>query len=159
MQINRATDYAVRVMIHLAMIPVAARVNGPALAFAIEAPESFISKVLQKLVQAGLIRSHRGTRGGFQLARKATDISLLEVVEAIEGPTQLNLCVPNGENCSHKDWCAAHPVWLEAQNALVRVLGASTIESLARTSASNLARLHHVAPMKIAALRKNKSGA
>ena len=93
MQINRATDYAVRVTIHLATISASARVPGPVLARAIGAPGSFVSKVLQQLVQAGLVSSQRGMRGGFQLARRAADMSLLEVVEAIEGPTQLNLCL------------------------------------------------------------------
>lgn len=78
MQITRATDYAVRVTIHLATTPASARVHGPALARAIDAPESFVSKVLQQLVQAGLITSQRGMRGGFQLAQRAADISLLE---------------------------------------------------------------------------------
>ena len=148
MQITRATDYAVRVTIHLAMTPVSARVHGPALARAIDAPESFVSKVLQQLVQAGLVTSQRGMRGGFQLARRAADISLLEVVEAIEGRTKINLCVPQGPNCSRKDWCGAHPVWMEAQEALVKVLAKASIAQLARDSISNLAKLHHVLPAK-----------
>jgi len=146
MQINRATDYAVRVTIHLAMIPAPARVAGPVLARAIGAPESFVSKVLQKLVQAGLVASERGMRGGFELARRAEDISLLEVVEAIEGPTQLNLCLPPQSNCDRKDWCGAHLVWAEAQAALVKVLGAASIAQLARASKSSLAKLHRVLP-------------
>jgi Rrf2 family protein len=148
MQITRATDYAVRVTIHLATVPVSARVHGPALARAIDAPESFVSKVLQQLVQAGLASSQRGRRGGFQLARPAADISLLDVVEAIEGPTQINLCVAQGPNCSRKEWCGAHPVWLEAQEALVNVLAKASIAQLARDSLSNLAKLHHVLPVK-----------
>jgi Rrf2 family protein len=144
MQITRATDYAVRATIHLATIPVLVRVPGPDLARAIGAPESFVSKVLQQLVQAGLVSSQRGMRGGFQLARRAANISLLEVVEAIEGPTQLNLCLPPESDCSRKDWCGAHPVWAEAQEALVKVLGEASIAELARASNSNLAKLHHV---------------
>jgi Rrf2 family protein len=143
MQINRATDYAVRATIHLARVPASTRVPGPELAQAIGAPESFVSKVLQQLVQAGLVTSQRGMRGGFRLARRAADMSLLEVVEAIEGPTQLNLCLPQGPNCSMKAWCGAHPVWAEAQAALVKVLGKASIAQLARDSISNLAQLHH----------------
>jgi Rrf2 family protein len=161
MQINRATDYAVRVTIHLATVPVLARVPGPVLARAIDAPESFVSKVLQQLVQSGLILSQRGMRGGFRLARRAADISLLEVVEAIEGPTQLNLCVPPGSNCSRNDWCGAHPVWAEAQAALVKVLGKASIAQLAHNSLSNLGKLHHVLPAKPlehGASRKNTGG-
>ena len=146
MQINRATDYAVRVTIHLATIPVSARVSGPALARVIGAPESFVSKVLQQLVQAGLVTSQRGMRGGFQLARRTADMSLLEVVEAIEGPMQLNLCLPQGPNCSQKEWCGAHPVWAEAQAALAKVLGKASIAQMARDSISNLAKFHRGLP-------------
>lgn len=142
MQITRATDYAVRVMIHLASVPALTKVHGPVLARAIDAPESFVSKVLQQLVQAGLVTSQRGTRGGFQLARRATDISLLQVVEAIEGPTELNLCIPAGPNCNKKDWCGAHPVWMEAQAALVKVLGKASIAQLAHDTASNWSNRH-----------------
>jgi len=144
MQITRATDYAVRVAIHLATVPASKMVPGSVLAHAIGAPESFVSKVLQQLVQARLVTSQRGMRGGFRLARRAADMSLLEVVEAIEGPTQLNLCLPQGPNCNRKEWCAAHPVWAEAQAALVKVLGKASIAQLARDSISNQAKLHHV---------------
>jgi Rrf2 family protein len=129
-------------MVQLAMTPASMRIPGPALARAIAAPESFVSKVLQQLVQAGLITSYRGARGGFQLARPAEQVSLLEVVEAIEGPTQINLCMPEGPNCDRKTWCGAHPVWAEAQAALTAVLGGASIAQLARTTTSNLAQLH-----------------
>lgn len=142
MQINRATDYAVRIAIHLAAVPLSIKVPGSALAQAIGAPESFVSKVLQQMAQAGLVTSHRGMRGGFHLARPATQISLLEIVEAIEGPTQLNLCVPQGPNCDRKAWCGAHRVWAEAEAALVKVLRKASVGELARESRSNLARLH-----------------
>jgi len=92
------------------------------------------------------VTSQRGMHGGFQLARRVAEISLLEVVEAIEGPTQLNLCIPQGPNCDRKDWCGAHSVWVEAQGALVKVLSKASVASLARDSISNQAKLHHVLP-------------
>jgi Rrf2 family protein len=113
---------------------------------AVGAPESVVSKVLQQLVQAGLVTSQRGMRGGFQLPRRAADMSLLELVEAMEGPTRLNLCLPQGPNCSRKEWCGAHPVWAEAQAALVNVLGKASIARLTPDSTANLAKLHHVLP-------------
>jgi len=146
MQITRATDYAVRVTIHLATISAATRVPVPVLASAIDAPESFVAKLMQQLVQAGLVKSRRGTGGGFQLARRAGRISLLEVVEAIEGPTHLNACIPAGPNCNRKAWCGAHPVFLKAQLALVKVLREASIARLARNSASNWKKFNHVFP-------------
>jgi DNA-binding IscR family transcriptional regulator len=63
-------------------------------------------------------------------------------VEAVEGPTQINLCIPEGPNCDRKDWCGAHPVWAEAQAALTAVLRRASIAQLAQSTASNLAQLH-----------------
>ncbi len=78
MQITRATDYAVRIMIHLAALPEETRLAAPELARGIQAPESFVSKVLQQLVQRGMVTSHRGAGGGFQLAVAPESVSLLE---------------------------------------------------------------------------------
>ena len=137
MQITRAADYAVRVMVHLAALPWAVSVRGPALARATDVPQSFLSKVLQQLVQAGLIYSQRGAGGGFRLAVSAGKVSLLDVVEAIEGPTRLNACLEPGPSCTRKSWCAAHGVWLEAQTALERVLRGVSIAKLASQSRRN----------------------
>jgi Rrf2 family transcriptional regulator, iron-sulfur cluster assembly transcription factor len=84
MHITRAADYAFRVMIHLASLP-RVTVRRPDLAKALGVPQSFLSKVLQQLVQAGVIISHRGFGGGFQLAVARNKVSLLDVLEAIEG--------------------------------------------------------------------------
>ena len=155
MQITRAADYAVRVAVHLATVADTTPVPGPVLARAVEAPESFMSKLLQQLVQAGILISRRGVRGGFQLARAAANISLLEVVEAIEGPTALNACIPEGPNCSRKQWCGAHPVFVQAQAALVKVLREASIAQLARDSLSQTANLNLPVPESIAAKRKS----
>jgi Rrf2 family protein len=142
MQVTRAADYAVRVMIHLAALPPKVKAQRADIARATGVAESFVSKVLQRLVRSGLVLSHRGTGGGYQMAAHKERVSLLEVVEAIEGPTQLNLCLASGSSCDRKLWCAAHGVWDEAQNALVKVLKGASIAALAAKSANNLALLH-----------------
>lgn len=141
MQITRATDYAVRMMIHLATLPEETRVPVSALASASGAPESFVSKVLQQLAQRGMVTSHRGMGGGFQLAVRPEKVSLLEVVEALEGPLQINQCLPGKTRCERKSWCGAHPIWLDAQAALKQVLASSSIAQLAHQSTANLAAL------------------
>jgi len=132
MQITRAADYAVRVMVHLASLPLGTRVQKSALVELSEAPESFLSKVLQRMVAQGLITSWRGGGGGFELAQPANQISVLRVVEAIDGPIHLNLCVPGASGCDRSLACAVHPVWVDARNALTKVLGRATIDRLAR---------------------------
>jgi Rrf2 family protein len=137
MQITRATDYAVRVMIHLATLSEDSRVPVSELAQASGAPQSFVSKVLQQLAQHGVVTSHRGSGGGFQLAVQPEAISLLNVVEMIEGPLQINLCLPGETACDRKSWCGAHPIWSEAQAALKAVLSGASIAQLATDSKRN----------------------
>src|ERR1035438_7124316 len=132
MQLTRAADYAVRVMIHLAGLPPGARASRGELARAAECPEQFLSKVLQNLTRAGLVTSHRGNTGGFELPRSRRGASILEVVEAVEGPIRLNLCLTSGHACDRQSWCPAHIVWAEAQKAMADVLQKATIGELAQ---------------------------
>jgi len=140
MQITRATDYAVRIMVYLAMQPHERKVPLSELADAGEAPESFASKVLQRLALCGLVNSSRGRRGGFQLARRAETTSLLQVVEAMEGPLQINLCLSGEQTCDRKSWCAVHPIWARAQQAMLSVLRSASIADLAAQTALNKAQ-------------------
>ncbi len=118
-------------MIHLAGLPPATRVQRAALAEATSVPESFMSKVLQALVRARLITSRRGVEGGFELTCLPEEVSLLDVVEAIEGPIQLNFCLMPGEPCERHTSCPAHCVWAEAQGAMTAVLKRASLAGLA----------------------------
>ena len=131
MQLTRAADYAVRVMIHLAGLPPNTRASRTELAAAAECPEQFLSKVLQNLTRAGLVVSHRGNTGGFELPQMHRSASLLEVVEAIEGPIRLNLCLVSHHSCTRQQWCPAHPVWADAQQAMTGVLRGVSVGDLA----------------------------
>ncbi|HLJ49347.1 MAG TPA: Rrf2 family transcriptional regulator [Bryobacteraceae bacterium] len=147
MQLTRAADYGVRAMVYLAGLPSHSRASIAELAKATESPEAFLTKVLQRLVSTGLIDSHRGPSGGFELRTPAAEIFLLDVVEAIEGPIQLNLCTGkcNGSPaCGRQDWCAVHLVWQHAQAKLREILGAACIETLAQESKQRLAAIRDV---------------
>jgi Rrf2 family protein len=132
MQLTRAADYAVRVMIHLASQPAHTRASRADLAVAAECPEQFLSKVLQSLTRAGLVLSHRGNTGGFELPISRQDVSVLDVVEAIEGPVRLNLCLTADQACARRGWCPAHTVWAEAQRAMADILRNASIRDLAK---------------------------
>ncbi len=142
MQITRASDYAVRVMIHLAGMPQGSTVCQADLAAATEVSGHFLSKVLQQLVRAGLVRSQRGSRGGYALAMPAGNVSLLDVVDAMEGPVRLNQCLEEGPSCERKSWCPAHHVWAEAQAAIVTVLGGSSMATLAAQAKGSTYHMH-----------------
>jgi len=160
MRITRASDYAVRVMIHLAGLAPGASMRQSELSQATGVSGHFLSKVLQQLVRSRLIRSQRGSGGGYALAVAAAGVSLLDVVEAIEGPVRLNQCIEEGPSCEHKSWCPAHRVWAEAQAAVVNVLGAATMASLALQAKSDPAALYrlHDKPISIPELSKQGHG-
>jgi Rrf2 family protein len=135
MQVTRAADYAVRVMIHMASLPAGARAGRSDLARAAGCPEQLLSKVLQSLARARLIVSHRGNTGGFELPPNGTEATVLSVVEAIEGPLRLNACLANDRSCDRQRWCPANAVWAEAQRAMAAVLQSASIRELARQTA------------------------
>lgn len=131
MQLTRAADYGVRVMVHLAGLPRGTRVSLPELAAVAEAPVSFLSKVLQALTHVDLIQSRRGQAGGFALTSRGRLASMRQVIEAVDGPIRLNTCLIPGRTCGRKAWCPAHPVWVKAQEAMLAVLEDARIADLA----------------------------
>jgi Rrf2 family protein len=131
MQLTRAADYAVRVMIHLVGKAGERRVSLPTVAAATGAPESFLSKVLQALTRAGLLISQRGQSGGFEVSPRGRQATMRDVIEAVDGPIHLNVCLTSGKACARQDWCPAHPVWVRAQEAMLAVLEAARVEDLA----------------------------
>ncbi len=121
MQITREADYAIRCVLYLA----AHRHETVAVGEIAEAqyiPKTFTAKILQKLVRAGIVASARGKKGGFTLARAPSMISLLDVIETIQGPIPLNMCVIDRKSCERTDYCTVHPVWVELRADFVRKL-------------------------------------
>ena len=123
MQITKQADYAVRAVHYLAKLNGEQRAATSQIAHDQRIPPAFLAKIVAKLSVAGLLHSSRGARGGVSLARSAEQISLLEVVEAIDGPIFLNECVgENGISCVFGEDCPIRPVWCEAQSKLVEIL-------------------------------------
>lgn len=123
MQITRQADYAVRAMIYLAQLGPDRRASTSQIALEKQIPPSFLAKIVSQLSVAGLLQTSRGARGGVSLAKTPEEISLLDVVEAIDGPILLNECVGDNSSCSFGDSCPMKPVWCEAQQELVTRLG------------------------------------
>jgi len=119
MQITRQADYAVRAVLYLANLGTSERAATSTVAEDQRIPPSFLAKIISQLSIAGLLHTSRGARGGVTLAREPGDISLLEVIEAIDGPIQLNECVAEESQCSFDDSCPLRSVWSDAQNELV----------------------------------------
>jgi Rrf2 family protein len=121
MQITRQADYAVRAVLHLARNG-DTRTATSMIAEEQRIPPSFLAKIVSQLSIAGLLHTSRGARGGVTLARAPKEITLLEVIEAIDGPIQLNECVGDSGSCSFDADCPLRPVWCNAQEELVNRL-------------------------------------
>ena len=95
-------------------------------------PEPFLRKLFKPLVQQGIINSTRGVSGGVRLARDPKEITVLEVVEAREGPLALNDCLLDDSACEFLSECGMHDVWEEAQAAMAKVLRSKNLTNLTR---------------------------
>jgi Rrf2 family protein len=122
MQITRQADYAVRAVLYLAKLESGGRAPTSQIARKQHIPPSFLAKIVSQLSVAGVVQTSRGARGGVSLARPPSDITLLEVVEAIDGPIALNECVRNPNACEFCDVCDVHLVWSTIQSHLVDYL-------------------------------------
>ena len=135
MQITRQADYAVRAVLYLAQAGHPERTATSTIAQEQKIPPSFLAKIISQLSIAGLLHTSRGARGGVTLAREPKDISLLEVVEAIDGPIQLNECVQSEGVCSFEDACPVRAIWCDAQDELVRRLKSTSFGDLLKSVA------------------------
>jgi Rrf2 family protein len=122
MQITRQADYAVRAVAYLAKLGSDRRAATSQIALEQQIPPSFLAKIVSQLSVAGLLQTSRGARGGVSLARTPQEISLLEVVEAIDGPILLNECVLDIDACTFSKDCPMHPIWCASQAELVERL-------------------------------------
>lgn len=129
MQITRQADYAVRAVLFLSQIEPDERASTSQIAEDQRIPPSFLAKIVSQLSVAGLLQTSRGARGGVSLARSPEEISILDVVEAIDGPILLNECVADGGVCVFGDTCDIRPVWCDAQLELVTRLQATTFDN------------------------------
>ena len=129
MHITKRADYAVRIMMELA--GAGGRLPAKDLGNLADVSYPFARSIITDLAAAGLVDARRGPGGGVATARPAATISLLDVVEAIEGPVCLNVCAEDGAYCSRLAGCRAHSVWVNAARQLSSYLASQDLESLA----------------------------
>ncbi len=128
MQITRQADYAVRAVFYLAKLGPDRRAATSQIAQEQQIPPSFLAKIVSQLSVAGLLQTSRGARGGVSLSRSPAEISLLEVVEAIDGPILLNECVAETGTCGFEEDCPIHDIWCDVQDDLVQRLRTTTFD-------------------------------
>ena len=108
-----------------------APVTGPPLAADTGLPSHFLAKLLQDLARIGLLKSTKGPHGGFRLNMPAKEISMLRVVEAIDGPGRFDRCLGGSEECNDKVACGMHDSWMVLRSRIMGYLGGTSIADLA----------------------------
>jgi len=132
LQISRKIDYALRAMIYLAALPDAQISPLQEIADALGLPREFLAKILKSLTAGGLIRSLRGSHGGYQLAKTPREISFLDVIEAAGGPVQINVCLDHKDRCDVSANCSMYSVWKSGQDKMLEVYRRTTLAELAQ---------------------------
>jgi Rrf2 family protein len=133
MQFTRKGDYAMKAMAYLAE----AKGDNPHTIDEISqksnVPRHFLAKILKDLTRANLLVAVKGARGGYTLAKKPSEISLLEVIEATVGPVALNICLEGKDRCPDLSGCGLFPVWQKASNALIDIFETTMLSSVSQS--------------------------
>ena len=132
LELTRRGDYAIRAMLALGRATDDGRLSVRAIAGQMAIPVAFLPQVMRDLVAAGLIEGATGRTGGYRLARAAPRITVLEIVEAVEGDSRRSTCVLRGGPCSVDGHCDAHDVFFAAQAAMLDRLRSASLADLVR---------------------------
>jgi Rrf2 family protein len=130
LQLTKRTDYAIRACLHLAMED-RCPISGRRIAEKMSIPDRFLPQVMADLGRAGIVAAVNGKNGGYCLRSDPAALSLLDLVEAVEGSGRRHACAVREAPCDGDPACALHPVWAEAQAAFFDVLAGASIGELA----------------------------
>jgi len=129
---SRSVEYAVRALTRLARQPSGTLLGAREISEAEGVPMPFLWKVLQVLARRKLVRSFKGARGGYELARPARQITLLFVVTAIDGDRLVRNCLLGLPQCNEEQPCPLHETWKRIRAEMTRMLEQTTLADLAR---------------------------
>jgi Rrf2 family protein len=131
LELSRKSDYALRAVIYLARLTPDRYGRVSEIAKAKDIPQAFLAQILPLLANRGVVKSQQGAHGGYALARAATAITFLEVIESVEGPLRLNKCVEgHHDDCTILDSCEMQHVWNRAQSQMVDFLSSVTMSDM-----------------------------
>ncbi len=133
LELTKRGDYAIRAMVALAEAPPEALLSVRRIADAMDIPVRFLPQVMGDLARAGLVASSPGRAGGYRLSRPVETITLLDVVEAVEGDSRRRTCILRGGPCGHDGiTCAVHEPFFGAQDAMLGQLSSADLATIAR---------------------------
>jgi FeS assembly SUF system regulator len=129
-RITKQTDYGIVLLTHFAAQP-ERYVSAPELAAETQLPLPMVSKILKVLVREGLLLSHRGVKGGYGLARAPREISMAQIIAALEGPIAITECIEVSSDCSHEPLCPVRSNWHRINAAVRGALEGITLDEMA----------------------------
>jgi Rrf2 family protein len=141
LELTKRGDYAVRAMLALARAPGGRLLSVRRIAEEMSIPVRFLPQVMGDLVAARLVEATTGRAGGYRLARDAGAISLLDVVDAVEGDSRRRTCVLRGGPCGVDGHCDVHDVFFAAQDAMLQTLAATSLADLPVRRGGHLPRV------------------
>ena len=130
MKVTRACDYAIRALLYMSGKPRGTVFMRSELSKLSEVPDSFLGKILQNLAKADILVSERGKKGGFRLEKNPDDISMYDVLLAIDGELQITDCLADIFYCKKVDYCKVHLVWEEIQLSIIDKMKKTSIKDL-----------------------------
>lgn len=131
MIITRATEYAIRAILHMSRQPVGEIIYKKDICKAQDITPAFLTKILQPLIKDGIVGSQRGVGGGFYLAKDPAEITLLDIVKSQEGPVYLNQCLIEDDPCERQFFCPIHGAWAKIREEFMATLSRYDFASLA----------------------------
>lgn len=132
LELTRRADYAIRTSICLAGEGSGRLLPASDIARRMDVPPRFLPQIMQDLVRAGLVEAAPGRRGGYRLTRAPDEVTLLEVIEAVEGDIRRRTCVLRSDDCAPERACGVHDLFAAAQEALLERLSEATVQDATR---------------------------
>ena len=123
MQISRKADYALRAVAFVSQLKKGELASIGRIARARGIPREFLAKILKELTRAGILVSFQGVTGGYRLSRSPKEVTFLDVIEAMEGPVAVNLCVDGSHcDCTREKGCEIRPFFIKQQDQISKAL-------------------------------------
>jgi Rrf2 family transcriptional regulator, iron-sulfur cluster assembly transcription factor len=153
---SRSAEYAIRGCVHMAALAPGEYALVKSIAAEAGIPSHFLAKILQELARDGFLKSSKGPGGGFRLSQPAAEISMLRIVEAVDGPGRFDRCIGGSPECNDRVPCGMHDSWKALRSRIIDYLGGTSIADLAKSLGEKrrlLARSRRRAEKKSAAGR------
>ncbi len=129
---SRSAEYAIRAFVYLAAVPSGKYAMVKQIAEESDIPSHFLAKILQQLARQGFLRSSKGPTGGFALRYPAPEITLLQIVEAIDGLADYQRCIGGMTECNDQMRCGMHDSWKALRSRIIEYLEGTSVEDLAK---------------------------